>query len=204
MTQKYKVVLIGGSHSGKTSLINRFVNDQFTANTMATTQAAFYEKRILSAGYDCYLHIWDTAGQERFHALAPMFYRDAQGALVVFDLTDSGSFSTSKKWISELRQARGPDCYAILVGNKCDLTSQRTVDAGEARSFAQSQKMEYFETSAKTGQGVEETFMALVKKFAAMKPKKGTGTGGETRVKRRTTSVKFDNPEPETKQEGCC
>ena len=202
MTRRFKVVLIGGSHCGKTSLTNRYVNGQFTSNTLTTTQAAYYEKRIQTVGYDCFLDVWDTAGQERFHALTPMFYRDAEGALVVFDITDANSFTVSKKWVSELRQARGSDCYAVLVGNKSDLQSQRTVPFDDAKSWADSQKMEYFETSAKTGSNVEQAFMALVKKLTAGKG--GRKTTGDARGKRKTASVRFDEPPPEEQRGGCC
>ena len=201
MTRRFKVVLIGGSHCGKTSLTNRYVNGQFTANTLTTTQAAYYEKHIQTMGSECFLDVWDTAGQERFHALTPMFYRDAEAALVVFDITDAQSFTVSKKWVAELRQARGHDCYAVLVGNKTDLASQRTVSYDDAKSWADSQKMEYFETSAKTGSNVEQAFMALVKKLTSGKG--GRVTTGDARGRRKTASVRFTDPAPEEKS-GCC
>ena len=84
MTRRFKVVLIGGSHCGKTSLTNRYVNGQFTSNTLTTTQAAYYEKRIQTVGYDCFLDVWDTAGQERFRNIVPMYFQRANVVLVVF------------------------------------------------------------------------------------------------------------------------
>lgn len=199
---KYKVVLIGAAHCGKTSIVNRYINGQFVANTTTTTQAAYYEKHVQTFGIDCFLNIWDTAGQERFHALTTMFYRDSYGALVVFDLTDSNSFAVCKRCVNELRQIVGDECKAVLIGNKSDLASQRTVAFEDAKKYAESQNMEYYETSAKYGSGIEQAFVNLAKKIVEGNKKRSREASQIGRGKRRGTA-QFTEPPP-IKESGCC
>ena len=156
-----KIVLVGTTHAGKTSIVQRYINDQFTASTVASTQAAFFQKAVEVNGKEVVLDIWDTAGQERFRSLAPVYYRDAKGAIVVFDITDANSFSKAKQWINELRSARGDQVVIFLVGNKVDLQFIRVVQTSEARQFAKLSGLAYFETSAKTGSNIDQVFLEL-------------------------------------------
>jgi small GTP-binding protein len=197
--RKLKVVLVGAAHCGKTSLINRYVMNTFTPATMPTTGHAFFERRLRSFGVEADLNIWDTAGQETFHALAPMLYRDAQGALVVFDLTDSRATDSVRQWVSEVRQARGELCSFVIVGNKADLKDQRASNAGEARKYAEHGTIEYFETSAKTGVNVDTAFLALTKKMLA----KPEVRHPQQKLRKKETSVRFDDM-PESQGSGCC
>lgn len=201
--RKYKVVLIGSSHTGKTSIVNRYINNAFTYNTQTSTQAAFYQKDMTRQGFNMILEIWDTAGQERFHALIPMFYRDAKGAFVVYDITDQNSFDHAKQWVNELRQARGDDIVLLLVGNKCDLQSERIVSEDEALDYAKSANLTYFETSAKSGANVDLVFQAISNKF-----KKLPEDPNDTKTTRAKRSVRFDEeqPVPKVKKEesSCC
>jgi small GTP-binding protein len=199
MQRSFKIVLVGPTHCGKTSLINRFVNGQFNVQIQATTQAAFYHRRVQSFGFDSNLDIWDTAGQERFHALAPMFYRDADGALVVFDLTDEPSLNGAKQWASELRQHRGHDCPIVLVANKSDLRDLRKAKMSEAMDWAVSHSYDYFETSAKTGANVEHAFIGLLRMITHTKRPSSESLSP---TKRRTT-VRFDDPVPSS-DDSCC
>ena len=159
--QKNKIVLVGTTHAGKTSIIQRYINDQFTVSTVASTQAAFFQKSIELDGKEYMLDIWDTAGQERFRSLAPVYYRDAKGAIVVFDITDANSFSKAKQWINELRNARGDQVVIFLVGNKTDLQFIRVVQTPEAMQYAKISGLTYFETSAKTGSNIDQVFTDL-------------------------------------------
>jgi small GTP-binding protein len=197
--REFKVVLVGASHCGKTSLVNRYVKDMYTPQTMPTTQNAFFQRRLRSFGIEANLNIWDTAGQERFHALAPMFYRDAQGALVVFDLTDSRSTATVRQWVSELRQARGEQCAFVIVGNKSDLNDQRSKAVEDTRRYAEQNTIEYFETSAKTGSNVDAAFLALAKKMLARPEVQHQ----DKKLRKRETSVRFDDV-PAAEESGCC
>jgi small GTP-binding protein len=197
----YKVVLLGPSNCGKTSLIQRYVNAQFSQQTMATTQTAFYRRRLQSFGIDCSLEIWDTAGQERFHALTPMFYRDAHGAAVVFDLTDNRALESTRQWVQELRTARGEHCMLVIVGNKSDLAEERAgATAAEVRRYAENNGVPYFETSAKTGNNVDGAFLGLVK---GMRIVKEPAVTPERRVRRKESSTRFTET-PEAAETGCC
>jgi small GTP-binding protein len=141
--RRAKVVLVGATHTGKTSLVNRFIFGDFTLHTVSTTQPAFSQKVVNHKGAVVSLEIWDTAGQERYHSLSPLFYRDAEAGIIVFDLTDTEIFSKASKWISELRQERGDEVMMIVVGNKVDLEARRAVDKSDGQQLAASVKAPY-------------------------------------------------------------
>jgi small GTP-binding protein len=162
---KAKVVLVGSAHTGKTSIANRFVYGEFSPNTIPTIQPAFFQKTITLNGTDLVLEIWDTAGQEQYRALSPLFYRDADVGLVVFDLTDSSSFGKCKQWVTDLREARGLDIAIVLVGNKLDLHAIRTVSIDVVAQYATSIMVEMVETSAKTGENVRILFDTVAKQI---------------------------------------
>jgi small GTP-binding protein len=163
--RKAKIVLVGAAHTGKTSIANRFVYNDFAPNTIPTVQPAFFQKTISTDGTDLLLEIWDTAGQEQYRSLGPLFYRDADVGIVVFDLTDSSSFGKCKQWVADLRNARGLDIAIVLVGNKCDLPAIRTVAFDSAAQFARSINVVTVETSAKTGENVRLLFDTVAKEI---------------------------------------
>jgi small GTP-binding protein len=195
----YKVVLVGPAHAGKTSIINRYVKNTWNPSTTPNTQAAFYRRRVQALNIDINLDIWDTAGQERFHALTPLFYRDAQGAIVVFDLTDENSLEVTRRWVTELHQARGGACSVIVVGNKSDLQDQRFKDVPDARPYCEANSVEYFETSAKTSANVDVAFLCLAKKMISLKI---APSQPEMRLRKRAGTVRFDEAPPV--EEKCC
>jgi len=160
---KAKVVLVGAAHTGKTSIANRFVYGEFSPHTIPTIQPAFFQKTINSGGQDLILEIWDTAGQELYRSLSPLFYRDADVGIVVFDLTDASSFGKCKQRVSDLREAGGLDISIVLVGNKLDLPSIRTVPNETITQFSTSINVEAVETSAKTGENIHLLFASLAK-----------------------------------------
>jgi small GTP-binding protein len=193
-----KIVLVGAAHTGKTSIVRRFISGEFSPHTIPSTQPAFFQKKVMVTGTPCTLEIWDTAGQEQYHALSPMFYRDADAGIVVFDLTDQSSFVASKQWVSELRQARGDSISLVLVGNKADLHSIRTVTLETITQFAGTIGAESFQTSAKTGENIELMFSSLVKTTL----KRKTVGSETTQTKARKGNVRFE--EPEESGGGCC
>ena len=134
----YKVVLLGEGRVGKTSLLLRYVNDVFNDAQPATIQASYLTKRVNVDGASTQLAVWDTAGQERFHALGPIYYRDADAALLVYDITDVDSFARVKNWVKELRQMAGKDIIIALAGNKIDMERHRRVTDAEANEYAAS------------------------------------------------------------------
>ncbi|EEP82657.1 vacuolar protein sorting-associated protein 21 [Uncinocarpus reesii 1704] len=118
-----KLVLLGEAAVGKSSLVLRFVNDDFQENKEPTIGAAFLTQKCSLPTRTIKFEIWDTAGQERFASLAPMYYRNAQAALVVYDLTKPSSLTKAKHWVAELQRQASPGIVIALVGNKLDLTN---------------------------------------------------------------------------------
>lgn len=130
----------------------------------STIGASFFTKAVPE--HRIKFEIWDTAGQERYHSLAPMYYRGASAAVVVYDITHAASFQRAKKWIVELRQnVSNADLIIALVGNKADLAEERTIAAEEAKEYADELELLYFETSAKENVNVEELFNTIAEKI---------------------------------------
>ena len=155
-----KILLIGDSFVGKTSLLLKYCDGQFPEAHMATIGVEFKDKIINVGKWKVRLQIWDTSGQERFRSITQNFYRNADGILFVYDVTNRESFSHIKDWLMD-SQVEDSDIKRILVGNKVDLEDKRAIDAEKMNSFAESKKMKCFETSAKSGENVETIFKEI-------------------------------------------
>jgi len=164
-TLNFKLVLLGDAAVGKSSCVERFVKNEFFEFQQPTIGAAFLTQTVQLDDYIVKFEIWDTAGQERYRSLAPMYYRGAAAALVVYDITDHDSFAGAKTWIEELQRQGSADIVIGLAGNKCDLTSKRAVSTDEARGYAQDNACLFFETSAKTGEHINDIFTSIAKKL---------------------------------------
>ncbi|KAK4590614.1 hypothetical protein RGQ29_020964 [Quercus rubra] len=123
-----KLVLLGDMGTGKTSLVLRFVKGQFFDNQEPTIGAAFFTQILSLAEATVKFDIWDTAGQERYHSLAPMYYRGAAAAVVVYDISSMDTFTRAKKWVQELQRQGNQNLVMALVGNKSDLEAKREVE----------------------------------------------------------------------------
>jgi len=156
----FKIVFLGKSGVGKTSITIRHCHDTFEEGIEATIGASFLSKMILFKDRHITLEMWDTAGQERFRALTPMYYRNADAAVLVYDITDEESFGVAKSWYHELKKnVRG--CEIILAGNKLDLISKRKVDKTKVEQFAQEAGIPLFELSSKDNTNIPELFKKL-------------------------------------------
>ena len=165
--EQFKLVLLGESAVGKSSVALRFVNGQFSEFQENTIGAAFLTKRVSINDNIINFEIWDTAGQERYHSLAPMYYRGAKAAIIVYDITSTHSFSRAKTWVLELRQqVVNPDIVIVLAGNKSDLSSRRTVEYENANLYAEENGLLFMETSAKNGNNVNEVFLTIAQKLS--------------------------------------
>jgi len=133
---QFKLVLLGDSAVGKSSLVLRFVKKQFYEYQESTIGAAFLTQTVNVKDYVVKFEIWDTAGQERYHSLAPMYYRGAAAAVVVYDLTNRQSFVRAKSWVKELQRQGNPNIVIALAGNKLDLQDKRQIDSEEAKAYA--------------------------------------------------------------------
>ncbi|MFW9880039.1 MAG: Rab family GTPase [Candidatus Thorarchaeota archaeon] len=166
----FKVILIGAGAVGKTSLLHRFVENKFSFRYKVTIGADFLSKVI--EGYpnlntSCKLQIWDIGGQERYKFLRSSFFDGANGALVVFDISRWHTYEELNEWISDLREYAGKNVPFILIGNKVDLIEDITgeYDKEIVEDYAKSEKTYYVETSAKTGENVEDAFLNLTQRM---------------------------------------
>ncbi|KAG6576185.1 ras-related protein rab-21-like [Phytophthora cinnamomi] len=176
-TKKFKVVLLGEGRVGKTSILLRYIKGEYDERQVSTLQASYLDKRLLVDNRRVALSLWDTAGQERFHALGPIYYRDADGALLVYDITDAESFRKVRTWVRELRRIVGDDISICIAGNKSDLHRARKVPEDDARRYAESVGAAHFDTSAKLNRGLEDVFVELTRRMLARaggKKKKGS------------------------------
>lgn len=155
---KHKLVFLGDQSVGKTSIITRFMYDTFDRQYQATIGIDFLSKTLYLEDRTVRMQLWDTAGQERFRALIPSYIRDSAGAVVVYDVTNRASFTSTFKWIEDVRAERGDDVVVILVGNKCDLPEKREVSTEEAEQKAQDYHVLFLEVSAKVGTNVKSLF----------------------------------------------
>ncbi|KAI0603194.1 ras-domain-containing protein [Biscogniauxia sp. FL1348] len=218
-----KLVLLGEAAVGKSSLVLRFVNNDFQENKEPTIGAAFLTQKCNLPTRTIKFEIWDTAGQERFASLAPMYYRNAQAALVVYDLTKPTSLIKAKHWVAELQRQASPGIVIALVGNKLDLTGEseadhdesegaegeeagdaRKISTEEAKSYAEEESLLFFETSAKTGHNVTEVFTAIANAIPETSLKSTRGPGASSVPSRGGDEQRVNlNGPREAAKEGC-
>jgi len=157
----FKLLLIGNSSVGKSSLLVRFVDDIWEENFVPTIGVDFKLKTLEIDGKKVKLQIWDTAGQERFKNITASYYRGGNGVLVVYDITDRDSFNNLNSWLIEIEKNANKNVFKLLIGNKNDLEDERKVSYNEGKEFADSNGMKFIETSAKTSDKVYDAFKLL-------------------------------------------
>ncbi|KAF7110729.1 hypothetical protein CFC21_110813 [Triticum aestivum] len=176
-----KLVLLGDLGAGKTSIVVRFAKGLYYECQESTIGAAFFSQALpvsgAGGGEDATVRfdIWDTAGQERYHSLAPMYYRGAAAAVVVYDITSTDSYIRAKRWVDELQRQGNPHLVMALVGNKVDLEKRRKVGTQEALEYAERNGLFFLETSAKTAQNVGELFYELAERLVKVRPNHPAG-----------------------------
>ena len=157
----FKLLLIGDSGVGKSSLLLRFSDDTYETTFCSTIGVDFKIKTVDLDGKVVKLQIWDTAGQERFRTITSSYYRGAHGIIIVYDVTDTESFDNVKNWLKEIDKNAAESVQKLLVGNKSDLASKKSVDYGTAKELADEMAMPFLEASAKNSSNVEAAFMAM-------------------------------------------
>ncbi|MDX1797602.1 MAG: Rab family GTPase [Candidatus Lokiarchaeia archaeon] len=160
----YKIVILGDAAVGKTSLINRFVENSFSEDYRATLGANIVRKDVNLNNTKVRLIMWDLAGQEKYQVVRSLYFQGCEGALLVYDVTRYSTFeSINSKWLRDFKKYVKNEGAYILIGNKSDLTDQRTVTEERGKEIANKIKASHFiETSAKMGENIEEAFSLLV------------------------------------------
>ena len=155
---KYKLIFLGDQGVGKSCILNRFLNDTFTEDYQATIGLDFQSKNVQIENKDVHLLLYDTAGQEKFRSLIPMYTRDANIILLVYDISNRDTFNHLPDWIRDLTNVNMDEVIFAIVANKVDLNVQRAVTAEEGQKFAEERKFIYQEISAKSGIGFSDLF----------------------------------------------
>ena len=162
-----KICLLGDVSVGKTSIASRFCKNSFNENYINTIGGAYQQQNIvLNNGTKIKLHIWDTSGQDRFRSMTNLYYRDAQVAILTYDVTNESSLESLNYWLNELNDKVEIDNMVLcLAGNKNDVDpSEKRIPTSKGKAFAEEHNMIFFETSAKTGSGVKELFQTIATK----------------------------------------
>ena len=193
------ILLLGDSSVGKTCLISRYANGIFKEEYISTVGVDFVSKQEIINDKSINVKLWDTAGQERFKALTPSYLRGAEGIVLVYDVTNSESFESLKFWINSLKSYLGEKSLPIVInGNKIDL-DDRDISADDAKKFAKENNFKYFETSAKSGIGVDELFRDIVNQILEQKDKTE-----DTKDERKSCKLQNDKGNTKQKKKGCC
>ncbi|CAD8151387.1 unnamed protein product [Paramecium octaurelia] len=159
----FKLLLVGNSPVGKSSLLIKYCDDRFIDTFLPTIGVDFKLKQLEFNGiYAILNYIWDTAGQERFMTIISSYYKGAHGIFLVYDVTNKQSFEELAKWNEQLKHHTKPDLVRILIGNKSDLNGVREVTPEEGQQFADTLGLQYIETSAKEGFNVEHAFQTML------------------------------------------
>ena len=161
MAAKYiiKILTLGDTMVGKSSIVLRFSENKFDDNQFATIGIDFKTKYLKIGDSAVKVLIWDTAGQEKFQNIAKQYYKGANGVLLIYDIGNRKSFQRIDFWLKELKENnRIDELFVCLVGNKSDLEDKRVITTEEGESYAKSNDIPFFEVSAKTGKGVIELF----------------------------------------------
>ena len=155
---KYKLIFLGDQGVGKSCILNRFMNDTFTEEYQATIGLDFQSKNVQIDRQDIHLLLYDTAGQEKFRSLIPMYTRDANIVILVYDISSKETFDHLPDWLNDLQNVKLDEVIFAIVGNKNDLNEKREVTPEEGAKFAEEHNYIFHEISAKTSDGFEELF----------------------------------------------
>ena len=163
--EKCQLLIIGDSSVGKTSILTRFTEDKFTTNYINTIGIDFFSKDEIFNNKKIRIKIWDTAGEERYRALTQGFFKSANGIIITYSVNDVDTFENLKYWIQSIHTNLGENDLVkiIIIGNKIDL--DREVNFDDAKKYAEDNGYKYFETSAKSGKGINESIKFLVQEI---------------------------------------
>ena len=198
----FKVLLLGGSNVGKSSIFLRYIDDIWNDTFVPTIGVDFKIKSLELDNKLVKLQIWDTAGQERFKNIITSYYRGAHGILLIYDITDKDSFKSLQNWLIEIEKNAHKNVVKVLIGNKCDLDDKRVISYSQGKEFADTYGLKFIETSAKKNSNVNEAFELLSRELINSNVEKKIGKNKETK------KVTYSNAENldinQKKKKGCC
>jgi Ras-related protein Rab-1A len=194
----FKILIIGDSNVGKTSILLQYTSDFFQELHIATIGVEFKLKEITLDNVVYKLNIWDTAGQERFRAITKSFFKAADGIVFVYDVTDKNTFNNMKNWVKDA-ESKTNNFKSVIVGNKIDLKDLRTVTIEEGQNFASKKKCPFFESSAKERINIDEIFITMLKEI--LKDQKGII---ETFKIEEEKNINLNKSNSHNKKKNCC
>ena len=197
-----KILLIGSSHVGKSSLLVRFCDDKYNEYYVSTIGVDFKLKTMAIDNELVKVQIWDTAGQERFKAITTSYYKNAHGIIIAYDVTDRNSFVSIRHWMDEIERLAVKGIPKIVIGNKTDLESKRGVSYKEGEEIAKKYHAEFYETSAKTAENVSEVFEKMTREIIK-NVKKQMLTASNSKDAQVSKGKKLE-PTNKKKNSGCC
>ena len=192
--ESFKVVLVGESGVGKTSIITQFIDQTFQEDQQSTTGGTFSTKSVIcDNGKTLKFEIWDTAGQERYRSLTKMFYKDANAAVLVYDITRKDSFEELQNyWSQQIKESSPPNIILAVAANKSDLINQEAVEEEAARAFAKELGAIFVSTTATTVESINELFIEIAKKYTNATEIKIKGDDdGQEQAEEKTDTVKL-------------
>ena len=199
---KFKIIFLGDQGTGKSCILNRFVDDKFDENYQATVGLDFQSKNVKIDNQDIHLLLYDTAGQEKFRSLIPMYTRDANIIMLVYDITRKESFTNIPIWIKDLTNVKFEEVIFVLIGNKIDLNDKREVNKEEGEKYSEENNMIFEEVSAKTGENFPELFYNKIFQQIALKFKPGVqGTINDIQEMKNKIG---DDDKNNNKKKKCC
>ena len=209
--ESFKVVLVGESGVGKTSIITQFIEQTFQEDIQSTTGGTFSTKSVVcDGGKVLKFEIWDTAGQEKYRSLTTMFYKDANAAVMVYDVTRADSFEEIKNyWSNQIKDNSPENIILAIAANKSDLIEQETVDEGEARNFAKELNAIFVTTSAKSSEGINSLFEEIAKKYSGATnitiKEEEDAEEPQAQEQKNNGALKIENlGNKKPKKKGCC
>ena len=195
---KLKIMCIGDSTVGKTSILRRYCKNEFSDKYATTIGIDFQIKNMIINNKRIRIQIWDTAGQERYRVIAKNYFNSSDGFVVIYDITNRNSFNNINNWISQINDIAVKTVKFVLFGNKCDLEKNRIVGENEGAEAAKTYSVPFYETSAKTGVNVNDGFEYLIHEILASE-------NINNRLSKRSEVLSRNKPiKSEAKKSGCC
>ena len=208
--ENYKIAIIGNQHVGKTTILSRYKYETTDDSYAPTVGIDFLTKNVFLEDKTIRLIMWDTAGQERFKSLIPSYLKNANCVILTYDITDKSSFTALGKWLSDVKDNVVEGTFIILCGNKIDLNNKRVISKEEGEKFAKENNIAFAETSATTGQGINELFNTILSNFCEvpMENKENKeddlGDAGSKTISLKDLTKEEEKVEELKKKKNCC